>query len=207
MTSTTLIRPMRRGGDYDKLTVKQKLFCDELLADPEFNVSRAARKAGYAKGGPTGHKLVQNKIIARIIGKHIQERLEAAQLSADDVLRILFNVLTLDPIDIMEKAGNCWIVKDLDRIPKSMRQCITKIRSRTSYRQDKTRETTIEVEFMSKDAALSHAMKHFGLIGPDGNTTNVNVGITFQDLLTRAEEARSTGRVIDAKFIEQRVEE
>lgn len=204
---TTLIRPMRRGGDYDKLTTKQKIFCDEILADPEFNGTRAARKAGYRTANVAANRCFHNPIISRIIGKHVHERLQATGLSADEVLLKLFTIITFDPVDCMEKRGNHWVVKDLSDIPPAIRQCITKIRTRTRILKDKTREVTIELEFMSKDQALTHAMKHFGLLGPDGNTTNINVGITFQDLLKRAEEARVHGKVIDAAFIAERVDE
>lgn len=201
--STKQIIPMRRGGDYDKLTVKQKLFCDELLADPEFNVTRAAKAAGYKQSSLAACRVLQNETIRRIIGKHLHERLERAQLRAEDVLRILWQVITLDPIDVFEKSGNCWVVKDLDLIPAEIRQCITKIRTRTRVLKDKSKEQHVEVEFMSKDLALSHALKHFGLVGADGSTTNVNVEISFQDMLDQAEKSRGV-KVIDAQFIAER---
>jgi len=197
-------RPLRRGGDYDRLNVRQKMFCDLLLADPEFNATKAAKAAGFKTPAHMAKKLLANKTINKIIGKHIHERLVVIQMSADDVLQKLWQVLNLDPLVLFEKKGKNYEVKDLELVPLEIRQCIKGIKARTRHLKDGSKETAIEIEFMSKDSALNHALKHFGLVAPDGQV-NVNVGPTFQDLLVATEENR--GKVIDAKFIANKVSE
>lgn len=201
--------PVRRGANYDKLTVKQKLFCDAILADPSFNSVAAARAAGYRVPHGAAARLLRQKRIQAIIGKHIHERLSNLQLNAEDVLRHLTTALFLDPLELMNKVGaNRYEVRNLEDVPLEIRRCITKMKCRTRVHQDHSRETIIEIELMSKDACMSHALKHFGLISPDGHTTNVNIGISFQDLLERAEQSRNdNGRVVDAEFIRHLAEE
>jgi hypothetical protein len=180
------------------------MFCDLLLADPEFNATKAAKEAGFKAPQAMSRKLLANKTINKIIGKHIHERLVQIQMSADDVLQKLWQVLNLDPLILFTKKGSAYEVKDLELVPEEIRRCISKIKTRTRHLKDGSKETYFELEFMSKDSALNHALKHFGLVAPDGQV-NVNVGPSFQDLLEATEKSR--GKVIDAEFITKKVNE
>ena len=78
-------------------------------------------------------------------------------------------------------------VKSLDDIPVEARRCITKLKVTTRVTQDGDTETTIDIELMSQDAALTNAMKHLGLMAPDGSSINLNVGglaVTWEELRT-----------------------
>jgi hypothetical protein len=111
--------------------------------------------------------------------------------------------LFLDPINVFEPTGNgTYLVKDLEDIPEEIRRCITKIKCKTRSTGNDTTETVIEIEFMSKDAALQAAMKHLGLVEVDGTQVNVNVaGNILSTLLTEVEQNKL---VIDTDFIESK---
>lgn len=166
--TTTLINPRKRGRKADTLTVAQKIFCEEMAADPQMNVKNAATKAGYKRPSTAGAKLLKNPIVRGYLGKVLFQRIERCQLIADDVLEMLRNVLYLDPIELFEKTPEgAFLIRDLDEIPQAIRRCITKLKSRARELPDGTIETYLEVDLMSKDSALNNAMKHLGLQGEE----------------------------------------
>ena len=63
------------------LTAKQQAFLEEYLACG-FNASEAARRAGYAKPGQQGHRLLKNVEISAAIREALSER----AMPADEVL-------------------------------------------------------------------------------------------------------------------------
>lgn len=203
----TCIEPTRRGGNYDKLTPRQRMFCDSILADPSFNAVKAAAAAGYKAPDQSAAKLLRQKRIQAIIGKHIHERLTNFQWTAQDVLNHLANALFLDPLELFNKVGkNSYEIRNLEDIPIEIRRCIEKIKTRTRVLPDRTRETIIEIGLMSKTALMNHALKHFGLVSPDEKNVNVDVQVTFQQALERIESQRKSN-VVDADFIRRHVEE
>lgn len=171
---TSLIEERHKGIDIDKLNNMQKAFCEEMAADLTFNATEAAKKAGYKNPNQAAYKLLKNKSIQAYLGKVLHQRAKRRELAADDVLEHLRNALFLDPIDLFEHVGNgVFAVKDLSQIPEHVRRCITKIKCKVRETEEGT-ETYIELELMSKDAAMTNALKHLGLMEPDGSV-NVNV--------------------------------
>lgn len=77
----------------DKMTPKQKRFCDEYLID--LNVSRAAIAAGYSE--KTAYAIGQENLKKPVIKKFLQERMESKEevtiASQDEVLKYLTSVL------------------------------------------------------------------------------------------------------------------
>lgn len=161
---TTLIESKRRSGDIRKLTSGMKVFCEEMAADPQMNTMRAAEKAGYKNPSQAGWRLLKQPTIRAYLGKILHERVMRCRLVADDVLTQLRNALFLDPLDLFEPVGNgVYLVKSLDQIPQEIRRCITKLKTVTYQYEDGTIETKLEIELMSKDSAMTNAMKHLGL--------------------------------------------
>lgn len=194
-----LIQPRKRGSRGNDLTPNQRLFVEYLMADEGFNPTRAARAAGYKQPKLAGQKNLRNPAIAAMIGKVLQERINGCKLTAKDVLNHLATALFMDPMDLFESTGRgTFIVKDLQEIPPEVRRCISKLKCRTRSTDDGV-ETYVEIELMSKDSALTNAMKHLGLVSIDPQV-NVNVGgDVILKLLQDAEQQRT---VIDTKFIE-----
>lgn len=200
----------KQRGSYKKLNIRQRIFCDELLADESFNATEAARKAGYKYPKASAQSLIDNENIRKIIGRHVYDRLCKLGYTAEDVLHKLWTILALDPLEAFEKVDDHYEVKNLEDIPKPIRQCITQVKSTVRHFVDGSKEQRMEVHFMSKDKALEYAMKHFGLISPDvhqhKHQTNVNVKMSFQDALEQIENQRNgNGKVIDERMIEEKV--
>lgn len=197
------IEPSGRGASINRLNPMRRMFVEELLADETFNATAAARKAGYKRPSQEAARLLVDPAVRAIIGKALQERITRCRLTADAVLQHLATALFLDPLDLFEKTeGGGYLVRALEDIPIEVRRCITKIkqRSRSIGGRDgeATIETYLEVELMSKDAALVNAMKHLMLINPDQNL-NVNVGgLDLKALLDRVENER---KVVDGSVI------
>lgn len=194
--TTAKIAETARGADWKKLNAMQRTFVECLLADETFNATRAAKRAGYKAPAQAASKLMSQRSVRAIIGKALKQRLDRLRLEADDVLMHLQTALFLDPAEVFRKTPiGTWEVRPLDEIPQEIRRCITKIKQRTKF-YEKYEEVTTELEFMSKDAALTNALKHLGLVG--GDQYNVRVGIDLSQLVEKLEERRN---VIDGDVI------
>ena len=198
------MQPRRNGASSKKLNPMQRAFVQELLADEKFNATAAARRAGYKQPTQASNKLLSKREVQAILGKEIRLRIERMQLKADDVLEHLRTALFLDPLQLFDEDddGNLT-VKSLEEIPEAVRRCITKLKVKVRQTKRST-DTTFELELMSKDAALTNAMKHLGLISAD-NLNFVNVGpVDLREVLDRVEEERAN--VIDGAVIKRLAE-
>lgn len=77
----------------DKMTAKQKRFCDEYLVD--MNVTQAAIRAGYSK--KTAYAIGQENLKKPIIAEYVRKRMEKLERStvadAQEVVEFLSSVL------------------------------------------------------------------------------------------------------------------
>lgn len=173
--STKSLEYKNKGSRLKKLNVKQKAFCEEMAASVDFSPSEAARKAGYKDPYQSGHWLMRKPEIQAYLGKVLKERMKRRQLVADDVLDHLRNALFLDPLSLFDyNPDGSFSVKSLEDVPPEVRRCITKLKCKTRENLHGEIETYLEIELMSKDAAMTNALKHLGLMNAD-NTVNVNV--------------------------------
>ena len=76
-----------------KLTAKQKQFCQEYLID--LNASAAARRAGYSPRTAfrAGQENMQKPAIQETIQKAIEERSNRTQITADQILQALKDIV------------------------------------------------------------------------------------------------------------------
>lgn len=195
----------------DDLAPKMQLFVNALLASETFNATEAAKIAGYKAPSVAACKLLNNEIVARIIGKRLHDRLERLELTADEVITQLTTVLRFDPLVLYNLGpGGILTIKDLSLVPESMRRCITKMKPRKKIYRDRSGNETIEysvdIEFMDKNNALALAMKHFGLIV---DNKSMKIGLEADtagllgSLLTDLENKGSN--IIDAQVIERKL--
>jgi len=142
---------------------------------------------------------MQNSEVQKYLGYVLEQRRQRRELEANEVLDHLRNALFLDPLDLFDQDGGVCRMKELSEVPEHVRRCITKLKVKQRELANGT-ETTLELELMSKDAAMTNALKHLGLIRPDGTAVNINVRgePSNADLLEEAEYER---KVIDAEFI------
>lgn len=151
------------------LSVTQKLFAMALLADPTFNLTRAAEKAGYAQPAVSGHDQLNNPVVARFIGQEIARRAQRLQITAERVLEELACIAYRDPVEFCEKETGRIQIDDIRKIPEVARRCIDGIKVKQTTRTDPetgdlvvTQE--VELKLCSKTGALELLMKHLGMM-------------------------------------------
>lgn len=205
------VTPQQRRVRMSRLDVRQQKFVAELLADEHFNISRAAKAAGY-KSQKAASNLLNNPLVARAVGNALQDRLDRLKITADEVMEQLTNILRLDPLDVFQYENGMITVRDLNEVPKHLRICIKRIepKNRTTYDRDGnvlSEESIVKIEFMDKDAALALCMKHFGLITEGKVPVNVAAAGAENLLENLLKDVESRSNIIDAKVIENRVQE
>lgn len=208
---TTLIKEFDRGKDPSKLSAQQRMFVEELLADPGFNITAAARKAGYKHAPQSANRLIKNKVISRVIGKKLKERSDRLEFTADQVLDRLRVLLEVDLTHIYDDRGYTTMAK-VKALPDVVRQCITKVtteRVKVDVDEDglPVYENKVHVEWMSKDAALQLAMKHFGLLSDNLNISLSTERAKEEALIDLLDQVNRADNIIDSTAIEKLVEE
>ena len=95
-----------------KLTPKQDMFCRDYLVD--LNATAAAKRAGYSPrtAKSQGQRLLTNVDVAERIQELSQARQERVQVTADDVLRILYNDVTADVSELYDDRGELKPIHD-----------------------------------------------------------------------------------------------
>jgi hypothetical protein len=197
--------PRKNGANPKRLKPMQRKFVEYLLASENFNITEAARKAGYKSPASNANRLIRNPVIKALIGKQIRLRMERNELLADEVLEFLATVLYLDPFELMEEdSDGAWKMKNKDDIPLELRRCVTVMDSTKTIRGNGDVVVHNKIKFMSKDGALDKAMKHLGLINPDGTTNNLIVmPNVIAELVEKAEQQRD---VINADYVKRIVD-
>ncbi len=76
-------------SETDKLTPKQRAFCDEYLVD--LNATQAAIRAGYSEKGAhvRGSELLANHRVTRAIAGKFEDRMKRVEVDQDYVVRVL----------------------------------------------------------------------------------------------------------------------
>lgn len=89
------------------LTAKQQAFVDEYLVD--LNATQAAIRAGYnpKTARSISSELLAKPDIAEAVSKRQADRLERVEISQDDVVRVLVNMLAADANELVEHRRHC----------------------------------------------------------------------------------------------------
>lgn len=194
------------------LTVQQRMFAEELIADPFMSLSDAAKKAGYSEATAQvqGSKLIRHPVISRMVGHALNERLKRTQISQDEVLNLLINAATLDPCALFEQGEEGELkFKELNSIPPEIRMLITELdcTTKTRYLPDGEPEVTtrIKVKWINKEVAIQLLMKHLGMVEPDTKLNiHMNLGVVAQ---LRETIAQRGSKVVDGDVIKELAEE
>ena len=195
-----------------KLTLQQRMFAEELIADPFMSVTEAAKKAGYSEATAQvqGSKLLKHPVISRMIGHALNERLKRTQIGQDEVLNLLINAATLDPCSLFNQDQDGTLtLKDLNSIPPEIRVLVTELdcTTKTRHLPDGEPEVTtkVKIRWVNKEAAIQLLMKHLGMIEPDKKLT---VGVTVNVVSELREAIAQRGaRVVDGDVIKKLAEE
>jgi phage terminase small subunit len=191
----------------ESLTVQQRLFAEELIADPFMSSTEAAIKAGYKKetAQVKGSQLLKHPVISRMIGHALNERIKRTQITQDEVLNILINAATLDPMAIFEQdADGSITMKQLASIPPELRILITEMDATTkttfSLEGEPVKTTRFKIKWIDKLVAVQMLMKHMGMIEPDTKVNihmNMNVVSQLRETITQRNAKVIDGSVID----------
>lgn len=159
--SSSLAQPTNKGSNLKKLNTQQLLFVEALLADKQFSVVGAARSAGYKNPTGAGGRLMQNKDIARHIGKAIQQRAAKYKLTADRVLEELMAIGFFNPKHLFNDNGT---MKNVPELPDEIAAGIASFEVTYITDHDTGQELKqIKVKFWNKTSALEMLGKHLGL--------------------------------------------
>lgn len=142
------------------LTPKQQRFVEEYLVD--LNATQAAIRAGYSER--TAYSIGQENLnkpdIDKAIRKARQEQSERTQMTADDVLRSLAEIASVDIGEAFNEDGSLKALKD---IPPAVRRAISGIDIQEINSEGKTLGHVKKVRFWSKDRTLEMLGRHFEL--------------------------------------------
>lgn len=168
------------------LTPKQQRFVAEYPID--LNATQAAVRAGYSPR--TANKIGAQLLAKPLVAKALQEALEAraarVQVKADDVLRELLRIATVDVREAFDDDGNLKAVKDL---PEDVARAIAGIDVDELWQgRGEEREqigVTRKVRFWDKPRALELLGKHLKLFV---EKVEVSADSSFADILKAARE-------------------
>lgn len=195
----------KRGNKgVERLSVMEQSFVRTLLDQRTFNLTHAAKEAGYANPDVAGCQLIKRPAIQAILGREQRRRMERLELKGDEVLNMLRVGLFFNPLTLFKPSPDGkWMVEDLDKIPDEVGRCITKIKSKM-VEFEGTVTTYFELELMDKTKLLDYALKHCGLAG----VTKVSVQAaedTSDPLATALQQLEFKRQVVDMNSITEQV--
>lgn len=163
-----------------RVTGQQRIFVEELQADPTMSPTEAARKAGYKHPPTSGRDLMNNPTIRAMVLKAQQDRLKETALNALEVDNQLMALLMFDPAEVFSHKGGKLELKQLDSIPPAVRRSINGMEITEKHFEGGS-SVTMKITWPDKLAAAKLAYQRLGEItGDDGdkgdNIVNINLG-------------------------------
>lgn len=143
----------------DKLTEKQKKFCEEYVVD--FNGTQAAIRAGYSEktSNVTSSENLAKPNIQSYIQKLIKDREKRTEITADMVVKELAKIAFFDIRKIFHQDGRLVNPCDLDDDTSCV---IAGIRAR-DVKSGEDIETIVEYKLNDKIKSLELLGKHLGM--------------------------------------------
>lgn len=154
-----------------KLTDKQKRFVEEYLID--YNATRAASKAGYAKkiARVQGSENLTKPDIKSEINKRLEKKRIENELTEKKIIKELEKIAFSD---ITNYYNNELEVKDIDELPKEFTAAIKEI-----VKIETNRGIRTTIKLYSKENALELLGKHLGIF--KNEQTDNEYRITIKD--------------------------
>lgn len=139
---------------------KQQLFAKEYIID--FNVTRAAARAGYSEktAHAIGHKLLKIAEIQKEIELQLAERSKRTEVTADRVLLEIARLAFNDPRKAFNKNN---ALLDIHDWPDEVAAAISSIKVQEVKVDGVVIGETKEVKFWDKGKQLELAGKHLGM--------------------------------------------
>lgn len=147
----------------DKLTDKQRRFCEEYLID--LNATQAAIRAGYSEktAYSIGDENLRKPEIADFVKKLQLEQSERTKVTADMVIQELAKI---GFSDIKNYFGSDEDQKDITQLENKLSAAVSSIKV-TEMSGDGWSKTTKEFKLHDKIAALDKLGKHTGIFEKD----------------------------------------
>lgn len=163
------------------LDPKEILFVHEYLVDQDPARAAVAAKLASdnapAKGKKkVGQKVLQNPDVIGYLNQAIEQRVSRTKITEDKVLHELAKVAFYDPIDMFYDNGG---LKNINDMPKSVRQAISDIEYRTVWagRGDNRVRTgyVTKIKLQDKQTALRTILSHINKIPIENNYNQYNI--------------------------------
>lgn len=176
------------------LTTQQALFCWELAADPRFQLTAAARAAGFKHPAQAAQRVMKLVPVQEYLGKLLRERMDTLELSATMVLEELLAIAKFDPADLHDEDGRLLPIHEM---PARARRALAGLEL-----EDNGEVRTAKVRYCNKLEALQLLMRHMGMFHDKIKLTH-EIGPEFwAKLIQQAQEPR----VVDDNVIDVMVE-
>lgn len=117
------LQKRRKKNEAGEPTGKPRLFCEYYIGDDGLNGALAARRAGYSarSSAATAYRLINDPLCHGYIAKLRKERSERLKIDSDYVLQRLYDMDSMDIIDILNDDMS---LKPLSEWPKIWRQSL-----------------------------------------------------------------------------------
>lgn len=117
------LQTRKKKNEAGEPTGKPRLFCEYFISDNGLNGALAARRAGYSakSSAATAYRLINDPLCQAYIAKLRKERSERLQVDSDYVLQRLYDMDSMDIIDILNDDMS---LKPLSEWPKIWRQSL-----------------------------------------------------------------------------------
>lgn len=197
---TSRIHPRKRGSNVKLLTTQQQLFIKELLATKDFNITEAAKRAGYAHPSQAGTKLMANKAVANAIGKAVGDRAAKLEVTSERVVEELARIAFVNPANMFSKGK----LLEISEMPEDTVRALSGFDVEVVHSgfddENPTSTTTIKPRLWNKLEALKLLMAHLGMNLPGSKVKVEGTVNVIAQAIASVEKAPSF--VVDAKAIE-----
>lgn len=159
-----------------KLTAKQKRFCEEYLIDK--NATQAAIRAGYSEGSANviGCENLTKPNIADYIQKAIAEQSKRTLITADRVLEELAKLAFFNMADVLDDTG---AMKPLNTWSRDSLAVVQEVTDDTLKSEEETTLLRRKVKLSDKKASLELLGRHLKLFTDKVESTTVH---KFEDM-------------------------
>lgn len=148
----------------NKITPKQKRFCDEYLIS--LNATQAAIKAGYSKktAKELGYKLVNKSSLAKYINERQELMQKKTDITQDKVLKEYAKIAFFDIRNLYTEDNTLKKIKDID---ENSAGALASVESYEHHIDGEVIGVTQKAKLHSKIAALDSLCRVLGFNSPD----------------------------------------
>lgn len=181
----------------EKLTDKQKIFCQEYVID--WNATRAAKAAGYSE--KTASVIGMENLTKPYIQAYIDEvKNNIEQLAQISKLKLIKEHAKI-AFSSIANMHNTWIkLKEFEELTEDQKECIQEINTKTVIRATENgkqiEDIYVKIKLYDKQKSIDAISKMMGYDAP----TNINLSGTVQTVTVTPEEASEIDKAIEEKY-------